>query len=394
MTNSLVQTRSAQTMNNLELCLFQGIGEEKDKINAIRGKIHDGLEHWSVYDFISVVFGNELGCNHSRTTFYNLRDGKDYGEEVNNLVVELTFKGQGQRPTPTMTLPGLLRLLAILPGKIAIEYRAMATNTITRVMAGDRSLIKVIEANAESTAPLQQASRAALAHEPANDTLDRLSGLKRKYSVLDYDMQLMVHLTKKIDSLNKSRREGLISDAECNKLVRHVQKEFFPSVDTSGYIPVIDPLFIFWSAIVNYVVMDLNEKGKKHCIDINIHFADVLTAYMNFFSPYVGYLTTSTETQAILEPSLIPNPDHDPHEVRLQQLMLVQKDRQMTIYSRADFRTKSIEVFKSVMIRNKKGFFVFGLNGLKSLLMNSMPYGAIGYDEGIRLSFVMDYTLS
>ena len=340
MTNSLVQTRSAQTMNNLELCLFQGIGEEKDKINAIRGKIHDGLEHWSVYDFISVVFGNELGCNHSRTTFYNLRDGKDYGEEVNNLVVELTFKGQGQRPTPTMTLPGLLRLLAILPGKIAIEYRAMATNTITRVMAGDRSLIKVIEANAESTAPLQQASRAALAHEPANDTLDRLSGLKRKYSVLDYDMQLMVHLTKKIDSLNKSRREGLISDAECNKLVRHVQKEFFPSVDTSGYIPVIDPLFIFWSAIVNYVVMDLNEKGKKHCIDINIHFADVLTAYMNFFSPYVGYLTTSTETQAILEPSLIPNPDHKPSEVRLRQSMLAQKKWKMTIYSQSDFRRR------------------------------------------------------
>jgi len=281
-----------------------------------------------------------------------------------------------------------------LEGKVAVKYRLVARDTLMRVMAGDRSLINVIEANAASTAPLQQASRTALAHEPADDTLDRLSGLKRKYSVLDYDLQLMVHLTKKVDLLNKSRRDGLISDAECNKLVRHVQKEFFPSVDTSGYIPVIDPLFIFWSAIVNYLVMDLNEKGKKHCIDINIHFADVLTAYMNFFSPYVGYLTTSTETQAILEPSLIPNPDHDPHEVRLQQLMLVQKDRQMTIYSRADFRTKSIEVFKSVMIRNKKGFFVFGLNGLKSLLMNSMPYGAIGYDEGIRLSFVMDYTLS
>ena len=381
-------------MNNLELCLFQGMGEGNDKINAIRGKIHDGLERWSVYDFISIVFGNELGCNQSRTTFYRLRDGQDHGEEIKSFCVDLCFDGSGQKPTPTMTLQGLLRLLAILPGKIAIEYRTMASNTITRVMAGDRSLINVIEANAESTAPLQQASRTALAHEPADDTLDRLSGLKRKYSVLDYNLQLMAHLTKKIDLLNKSRRDGLMSDAECNKLVRHVQKEFFPSVDTSGYIPVIDPLFIFWSAIVNYLVMDLNEKGKKHCIDINIHFADVLTAYMNFFSPYVGYLTTSTEPQSILEASLIPNPDHDPHEVRLQQLMLVQKDRQMTIYSRSDFRTKSIEVFKSVMIRNKKGFFVFGLNGLKTLLMNSMPYGAIGYDEGIRLSFVMDYTLS
>ena len=65
-----------------------------------------------------------------------------------------------------MTLRGLQRLLCILGGKVAAEYRALLEGTFTRVMAGDRSLIEIIQANAASDAPVHQAFRQALAQEP------------------------------------------------------------------------------------------------------------------------------------------------------------------------------------------------------------------------------------
>jgi hypothetical protein len=84
-----------------------------------------------------------------------------------------------------MTIRGLQRLLMILGGKVASEYRAIVETTFTRVMAGDRSLIQVIESNATSAAPLHTAFRNALANDPSpggilpDSALDSLT-LKRK----------------------------------------------------------------------------------------------------------------------------------------------------------------------------------------------------------------------
>ena len=69
--------------------------------------------------------------------------------------------------TPTMTIRGLQRLLQILGGKVASKYRALAETTLTRVMAGDRSLIKVIEYNATSNSAISEACRAALVNDPS-----------------------------------------------------------------------------------------------------------------------------------------------------------------------------------------------------------------------------------
>jgi hypothetical protein len=71
-----------------------------------------------------------------------------------------------------MTLRGLERLLMILEGKVATEFRELIEGTFTRVMAGDKSLIEVIESNAASDAPIHQAFRAALAQEPVVPVLD------------------------------------------------------------------------------------------------------------------------------------------------------------------------------------------------------------------------------
>jgi len=66
-----------------------------------------------------------------------------------------------------MTIRGLQRLLMILGGKVAAAYRALVETTFTRVMGGDRSLIKVIEANAKSNEAGPKMARAAMQNDPS-----------------------------------------------------------------------------------------------------------------------------------------------------------------------------------------------------------------------------------
>lgn len=95
-----------------------------------------------------------------------------------------------------MTIRGLQRLLMILGGKVAAEYRAIVETTFTRVMAGDRSLIKVIESNATSGSAINVAFRNALVNDPSpggvpDNALDQMT-LKRKQELdeLSYSERL------------------------------------------------------------------------------------------------------------------------------------------------------------------------------------------------------------
>jgi len=90
-----------------------------------------------------------------------------------------------------MTIRGLQRLLMILGGKVAAKYRELVEGTFTRIMAGDQSLIEVINANAASQDPVHQAYRAALAQEPVDPVLDEFC-LKRKREREDllFDMEM------------------------------------------------------------------------------------------------------------------------------------------------------------------------------------------------------------
>jgi hypothetical protein len=90
-----------------------------------------------------------------------------------------------------MTIRGLQRLLMILGGKVAADFRELVEGTFTRVMAGDQSLIEVINENAVSQDPVQQAYRTALAQEPVDPVLDEFC-LKRKREREDllFDMEM------------------------------------------------------------------------------------------------------------------------------------------------------------------------------------------------------------
>jgi hypothetical protein len=91
-----------------------------------------------------------------------------------------------------MTIRGLQRLLMIQGHKVAADYREIIEaeyRTFTRVMAGDQSLIEVINANAASQAPVQQAFRAALAQEPVAPVLDEAClGKKREHNEISQDL--------------------------------------------------------------------------------------------------------------------------------------------------------------------------------------------------------------
>jgi hypothetical protein len=146
---------------------------ENAALRGVKIEAQDVLEvdQWwfSVYDFISYVCGKEgtEARKYAQKTFKNLLEmGSEHQNEVSKLWRHLKFPGSGQRNTPCMTLRGLQRLLMILGGKVAAEYRAIAEGIFTRYIGGDASLLAEIRANAASDAPVHQAFRAALEMEP------------------------------------------------------------------------------------------------------------------------------------------------------------------------------------------------------------------------------------
>jgi hypothetical protein len=73
--------------------------------------------------------------------------------------------GRGGAKTKLLTFPHAIELVMVLPGKLAKETRTKFANIITRYIAGDTSLVGEIEANAESSSPIAQMARAAVAED-------------------------------------------------------------------------------------------------------------------------------------------------------------------------------------------------------------------------------------
>jgi hypothetical protein len=152
---------------------------------TIRGLItNSGEERYAVVDFMAKA------CQRSMATaakqFHRMiNDDSECKEEILALCQKLTFPGCRGQSTYTMTLAGLQRLLLLLGGKVAAEFRKIVEETFRRVMGGDRSLIQVIEANAASNAPMQQAYRASLAAEPPSSAVDDVC-IKRKRDELEH----------------------------------------------------------------------------------------------------------------------------------------------------------------------------------------------------------------
>ena len=162
-----------------------------DDSHRIRGMLSpDGMQVFSVYDFITVACAKTDKGVYARKCFGRLTtDGSEHQNEIVSLCHNLHFPGQRGAQTPAMTIRGLQRLLMILGGKVAAEFRALVEGVFTRVMAGDQSLIEVINANAASNAPINQVYREALAQEPVV-AVDELS-LTRKRRIEELEIVML-----------------------------------------------------------------------------------------------------------------------------------------------------------------------------------------------------------
>ncbi len=94
----------------------------------------------SVLDVIRLV----TGClqNHASQTFESI---KTTFPHVNNSLVDFKFKGRGQRPTPVASLPTLLEVAWLCPGRQAKEFRRTGAVTLCRALGGDLTLVEEIQ---------------------------------------------------------------------------------------------------------------------------------------------------------------------------------------------------------------------------------------------------------
>ena len=159
---------------------------------SLRGMVSpDGLQVFSIYDFICLSTQKATTSSYGRVTYGRLiSDASEFKDEVVTASHNLKFPGAGQRDTPTMTIRGLQRLLMILGGKVAAEFRVLVESTFTRVITGDTSLIEVIKANALSESPVTQAFRQAMEQEPiATPPADHMEERRKRNALFEMEMQ-------------------------------------------------------------------------------------------------------------------------------------------------------------------------------------------------------------
>ena len=102
---------------------------ENESLRGMRNE--DGVWYFSVYDFVNFVTGHALGDDYGGLVFRRLvKPGSETAEDIRSLCSDVKFAGHKQKPTPAMTIRGLQRLLMILGGKVAAEYREIVEGVL------------------------------------------------------------------------------------------------------------------------------------------------------------------------------------------------------------------------------------------------------------------------
>jgi len=141
---------------------------------TVRFTVIGGVQYLSIRDLIMVVCDQDN--KHASTTWINLADDKK--KEVSKFLGNFKFTGPGQKEQPVITFPGALKLMMWLPGENAKNMRTKAADILTRYFAGDKSLMKEIESNAASDAPLNVMARNAIVTKTSELEAQTLKKLK------------------------------------------------------------------------------------------------------------------------------------------------------------------------------------------------------------------------
>ena len=121
------------------------------------------------------------------------KDRRHANECLTNLSCEMfeagkfvlkNLPGNGKWPVKLLTLPHAIELVLVLPGAAARALRTKASNLMVRFLGGDPTLIREIEDNAASTAPINTIARASI--DPVPPAAVVTSTAKRARIEVDY----------------------------------------------------------------------------------------------------------------------------------------------------------------------------------------------------------------
>jgi len=180
---------------------------------AVRFTVVDGAQYLSVRDFIMVVCSQNN--KRASATWINLSEDKK--NEVSQFLRNWKFSGPREKEQPVITFDGALTLMNWLPGENAKKWRGKTTQILKRYFAGDPTLLDDIQANAESSAPINQAARAAMDNpqQPSIDDEEKVYQFKRRRIETD---RMEIENLKKSNPLFQKRMD--LQVVCCNNLER------------------------------------------------------------------------------------------------------------------------------------------------------------------------------
>ena len=108
---------------------------------------------------------------------------------LSNPLLNIQFKGKGQKPMPVVTFDQAITILTMLPGPTAKAIRDQIHKMGRRVLAGDQRMHDVIDANAASTSDIHVMARAATLAETVKEGLDAPTAVKQVTGVDLENMQ-------------------------------------------------------------------------------------------------------------------------------------------------------------------------------------------------------------
>ena len=174
-------------------------------------------------------------------------------------MIDRKLPGKGNAHTKLVSFKNALELVMVLPGKTAKETRTQFANIIQRYMAGDESLVREVEANAQSNAPIQQMARASLAAEAAQamavDPAPDAQALSRKRRIEELEiekMELAITISRREaeldyatkitstyrdlcqDTVMDTRARLMFKDYYLNLVIPHTQQPAIAAADGSS----------------------------------------------------------------------------------------------------------------------------------------------------------------
>jgi hypothetical protein len=140
-------------------------------------------QYISVRDLIMVMC--DQNNDRAGKTWRNFDEARK--QELASSLKVYKFPGQGQQEMAVISFKGAIKLLMWLPGEKAKIFRSKAADILTRYYAGDKTLLRDVAANAESSAPVNVFARAAL--EPTQEQLEEDAALERKRKRIEMDRE-------------------------------------------------------------------------------------------------------------------------------------------------------------------------------------------------------------